>query len=39
VEDLGLHVTIILKYIIKKDDGRMWDSLVWFRIGTSGRFF
>jgi hypothetical protein len=27
---------IILKWILKKQDGRVWTGLVWLRIGISG---
>jgi hypothetical protein len=27
---------IILKWIFKKQDGRVWTGLIWLRIATSG---
>jgi hypothetical protein len=33
---LGTDGRIILKWILKKQDRRMWTGLIWLRIGTSG---
>jgi hypothetical protein len=36
LEDLGIDVRIISKWISKNLDGLTWTRLIWFRIGTSG---
>jgi hypothetical protein len=36
LEDKGVDGTIILKWIIKKLNGRVWSAFIWFAIGTSG---
>jgi len=34
LEDLGVDVRILLKYIFKKWDWEAWTGLIWLRIGT-----
>jgi len=34
--DPGADVRIILKWIFKKWDRRVWTGLIWLRIGTGG---
>jgi hypothetical protein len=36
-ENRDISGKIILKWIIKKQDGVVWTGLIWLRIGTSGR--
>jgi hypothetical protein len=36
LEDLGVDVRIILKWISKKLNGLAWTGLIWLRIGTNG---
>jgi hypothetical protein len=35
-EELGVYVKIILEWILRKQDGKVWTGFVWLRIGTSG---
>jgi hypothetical protein len=34
---LGVNRVIILKWILKKKDVRMWTGCIWLRRGISGR--
>jgi hypothetical protein len=38
LEDLGEDERIILKCILKKQDGRVCTGLIWLRIGTSWKY-
>jgi hypothetical protein len=35
-EDVGIDERIILKFILKKGDGKALAGLIWLRIGTGG---
>jgi hypothetical protein len=37
LEDLGISVRIVIKWIIKKWDGVAFTALLWLRIGTGSR--
>ena len=37
LEELGLGLKIILKWIFKKWDGKEWAGLIWIRTETGGR--
>jgi hypothetical protein len=35
LEDLGVDGKIILGWILRKQDGRVWTGFIWLSIGTS----
>jgi hypothetical protein len=35
-EDLDIDGMTVLKWILKKDDVRVWTGFIWLRVGTSG---
>jgi hypothetical protein len=39
LEDLGRDRIIILKWLLKEQDGWAWIGLIWIRIKTRGGFF
>jgi hypothetical protein len=39
LEDLGIYMNVVLKWIIKKYDRRAYREFIWLRIGASGGFF
>jgi hypothetical protein len=36
-EALGTDESIILKWILEKQDGKVWNGFIWLKIGTNGR--
>jgi hypothetical protein len=37
--ELGIDGRIILKWILKKENVKVWTDFMWLRIGASGRIF
>jgi hypothetical protein len=37
LEDIGLDEKIMLKWFLKKQDGRPWTEFIWLRIKIRGR--
>jgi hypothetical protein len=35
-EDLNVNVRIKLRWMLQKQDGRVWSGFIWLRIGTGG---
>jgi len=38
LEDLDVDVKIILEFILRKQDGKVWIRRIWFSIETNGGF-
>jgi hypothetical protein len=38
-EDLGVDGRIMFKYVLEKQDVRVWSGFVWIRIGISSGMF
>jgi len=39
MEDLGMDQITVLKWMLKKQNNKVWNRLIWFRIKTSCRPF
>ena len=39
MEYVSLDMRVIIRWILKKYDGRAWSVLMWMRTGSSGWFF
>ena len=39
LKHLGLDITIMLKWVLRKSAGRPWTRLIWLRIWTVSRLF
>jgi hypothetical protein len=37
MEDIGICGTIVLEWILEKQDAKVWTGFIWVRIDTGGR--